>query len=239
MSIPTLLVACLLSDPGMEDSGSALAASEFGRAGVRAFDAAVLATADPKLDPAAPPFARASSESAFSYTFLEVGYVRTDLDLIDDDAEAFYARASIGFLEYFHVFGGVAHESTNFDDATVDAYEVGGGVQLPILSQFDVVGEAAWLYNYIDSDTLFDKDTNTGVELYGGARFMVLPWSGGGLELDGGYRYTDIDSLLSDKNTSAIEVGARVHFLSHLSIGATYAFIEDDRRLYADLRFSF
>ena len=239
MSIPTLLVAGLLSDTGLGDPGAALAASEFGRAGVRVFDAAVLAAADPKLDPASPPFARDSSESPFSYTFIEAGYARTRLDQIDDNSDAFFALASFGFLKYFHVFAGVERESTNFDDATVDAYEVGGGVQLPILPQLDVVGEAAWLYNYIDSDTLFDKDTNTGVELYGGARFMVLPWTDGGLELDGGYRYTEIDSLLSDKNTSAIEVGARVHFLRHLSIGATYAFIEDDRRLYADLRFSF
>lgn len=240
MSIAYLLAACLLTDPEPEATTSSLGASDLGRASVRVFDAAVLAAADPRLDPAALTYVRdGSNESELSYTFVEVGYARTRLDQIDDNSDAFYARASFAFLKYFQVIAGVERESTNFDNANVDTYEIGGGVHLPIMPQLDVVGEAAWLYDYIDSDTLFDKDNNSGVQLYGGARWLLFPWSGGGLEVNGGYRYTEIDSLLSDKNTSAIEVGARVHFLSHLSVGATYAFIEQDRRLYADLRFSF
>lgn len=233
MTIPVLLALGLLGDADPEQGTATL--QEF---------VSTLAMTDPRTDPRVDPFAEPAplggdDKTDFSYTWAEAGYATTKLDTANEYAHALFLRASIGFLSYFHVFGGVEREDTSFDNSRVDAYDVGGGVQIPILKSLDAVGEVSWLYNYIDSDHLFDKDTNTGVSLYAGGRWMPLDWSGGGLEIDGGYRYTDITSLLSDKVTNAIEVGARVHFLSHLSVGATYAFIEKDRELLVDLRFSF
>jgi opacity protein-like surface antigen len=238
--ISMLVSACLLGDPDPMAEPSALADSAIGRAAASSFDASAFAMAVPRVDPiATPDILGNDGKATFSYSYAEAGYEAMKLDEPDKTAHAIFVRASLGFLDYFHVFAAADRASTSFDNATADNYQVGGGVHLPILSRLDLIGEAAWLYDYIDSDHLFDKDTNTGVSLYAGARFMVLDWSGGGLELNGGYRYTDITSLLSDKVNSAIEVGARFHFLNHLSVGATYAFIDQDRSLAVDLRFSF
>lgn len=240
MSIPMLFAACLLGDPQPASDPASIADPPIEAAASPLFDAAAFAglKLPPEIVPGeAPP--KESDESRFSYTWAEAGYAATKLDAPNETAHTYFLRGSIGFLRFFHVFAGYERESTSFDNATLDAYDVGGGVQIPILSRLDVVGEVSWLYNYIDSDHLFNKDTNTGVSLYGGARFMPLDWSGGGLELDGGYRYTDQTSLLSDKVTNAVEVGARVHFLNFLSVGATYAFIEQDREFLVDVRVSF
>jgi len=240
MSIAILFAACLLADPEPEGSASILGASELGRASVRAFDAAVLAVADPSVDPAASTYTRDGSDAAaFSYDWVEMGYAVTQIHDISNHTDGFYWRGSIAFLDYFHVLAGIVREETSFDDATLDTYEIGGGVHLSVLPKLDVLGEASWLYNKIDSENLFSSDNNTGVSLYAGARFMVLDWSGGGLEADGGFRYTDINSLLSAKTTRSWEAGARAHFVNHISVGATYAYIEADQRFLFDVRFSF
>jgi hypothetical protein len=72
-----------------------------------------------------------------------------------------------------------------------------------------------------------------------GARWMPLPWDGGGLELDGGFRWIDLKGLLSDTQTSAWEVGARVHFLKMLSVGASYTFLEQDKQWGLNARVAF
>jgi len=46
-------------------------------------------------------------------------------------------------------------------------------------------------------------------------------------------------ALASDSVTSAWELGVRAHFIRFLSVGLSYAFIEDDRRTTLNVRFSF
>ena len=240
MAIPILLVAFLLADPDPDSTASILGASPFGQAGVRAFEASLLANADPLAAAKASPFAKADDKGAslLSYTYAEVGFSRTDVDVIDDDADALYVKGSFNFLKFFNVVAGAERADTDFDNITVDTYFVGAGAHFGILPQLDAVGEVTWIYDKLDSDT-FGSDSDTGYGVYLGGRWIALPWSGGGLEVDGGYRYTHVDALASDSVTSAWEVGARVHFIKFLSVGVTYAFIEDDRRATLNARFSF
>lgn len=236
MAIPILLVAFLLADPDPDGTASILGASPFGQAGVRAFESSLLA-ADPRA--AALPFAADDKgASLLSYTYAEVGYSRTDVDVIDDNSDAFYVKGSFNFLKFFNVVAGAERADTSFDNITVDTYFVGAGAHFGILPQLDAVGEVTWIYDKLDSDT-FGSDSDTGYGVYLGGRWIALPWSGGGLEVDGGYRYTHVDALASDSVTSAWELGARVHFIKFLSVGVTYAFIEDDRRVTLNARFSF
>ena len=74
---------------------------------------------------------------------------------------------------------------------------------------------------------------------FAGARWMPLPWDGGGLEANGGFRWIDQEAILSDDAVGAWELGARVHFLKLFSVGATYQFLEDDSRYGFDARVSF
>jgi hypothetical protein len=52
---------------------------------------------------------------------------------------------------------------------------------------------------------------------------MALDWDCGGLEVDAGYRWTDLDSVASDTITT-MGFGARP--LHQASVGVNYAFIE-------------
>ena len=69
---------------------------------------------------------------------------------------------------------------------------------------------------------------------------MALPWSGGGLELDGGVGYIDLTNMIaSSEHPMVYAAGARVHLLGHFSVGAAYERLDVDDRLVANLRFSF
>jgi len=189
------------------------------------------------LDPAARAalFATSADESTpadFSYTFLQLGYSVIDLDAIDDDADGLTGRASVGLFDFLYVFLDYANQTTDFQNSDSDSYGLGAGAHFSLAPKIDFVGEAAWLSNDIASDLGTLDESNTGWTAMLGARWMAMPWDGGGLELEGGYRWIDMKGLLSDEETSAWEVGARAHFLKHFSVGATYSFLEQDR-LYA------
>lgn len=246
MLIPTLLAACLLGEPEAKTNEQPLADPGSERATPVAFDASAWTGLVDPPDFVVPPdlvsrepLPRKSDETSFSYTYAEAGYSVTHLDALDHNAQAVYLNGSFAFLRFFHVIAGLERQETSFDNARLHQFDVGGGVQLPIIDQLDVVGELAYVYNEIDSDRVFNNDTNDGWMAYAGARFMVLPWSNGGLEVNAGFRYTVIDSLLSDRETAAWEFGARAHFLTHMSVGAKYAFMDDDRMAAVDFRFSF
>lgn len=182
-----------------------------------------------------------------SYTYIEAGYFSTNLDRFDDDTDAVQARVSIGLLDFLYVFGEYTAESldavqnaSSLGDVDNDAVAVGAGAHLELAPAFDLVGEAAWLYNDLQSDQLSNlDDTHNGWTAFAGARWLAVPWSGGGLELNGGARWTDQVTLLTDDEVNAWEAGARVHFLSALSLGARYIMQEDDSTWGVNLRLSF
>jgi len=245
MCIPALFATFLLGDPDPMTGEARLAGSEIGQAALLTFDASVYGDLALPPDLAAPPdpalrepAPRQPDESSFSYTYAEAGYSVTHLDRLDHDAQAIYLNGSIAFLKFFHVIAGVERQETSFDNFRLYQFDLGGGVHLPILERLDVVGELAYLVNAIDSDNT-SSETNEGWMGYAGVRFMPLTWDRGGLEIFGGFRYIVIDSLLSDRETASVEVGARGHFLEHLSVGAKAAFLEDDRMLAIDFRYSF
>jgi hypothetical protein len=182
-----------------------------------------------------------------SYTFVEAGYLSTDLDGFDDATDAVQARVSIGLFDFLYVFGEYTAESldavqnaSSLGDVDNDAVALGAGAHLELAPSFDLVGEAAWLYNDLQSDQLSNlDDTNNGWTAFAGARWLAVPWSGGGLELNGGVRWTDQVTLLTDDEVNAWEAGARVHILTALSVGARYIVQEDDSTWGVNLRLSF
>src|SRR5258706_1664948 len=186
-------------------------------------------------------YAASADEKApadFSYTFVQLGYAVTDLDAINDDAKGLTGRASIGLLGFLYVFLDYANQTTDFQNSDSDSFGLGAGAHFSLAPRFDLVGEAAWLSNDIASDLSTLDESNDGWTAMAGARWMPLPWAGGGLEFDGGYRWIDLKGLLSDEQTGAWEVGARAHFLKHLSVGANYSFLENDRQWGVNARLS-
>lgn len=177
--------------------------------------------------------------SDFSYTFLQLGYSSTQLDALDDDAKGLTGRASLGLFDFLYVFLDYANQTTDYQNTDADLYGLGAGAHFSVMPRLDLVGEAAWISNDIASDLSTLDESNDGWTAMAGARWMPLPWEGGGLELDGGYRWIDMQGLLSDEQTGAWEVGARFHFLKLFSIGAKYTFLEQDQQWGLDARVSF
>jgi len=213
---------------------------------------ALLAPVAEQPNPAAPALAFSAPELAalyvpaaddgefhFSYTFVQLGYSVTKLDKIDDDVKGLTGRASLGLLGFAYVFLDYANSTTNFNNTDSDLYGLGAGVHVAVQPHLDLVGEAAWLSNNISSDLSTLDESNDGWTALAGARMLAVPWEGGGLELNGGFRWIDLKGLLSDQKTGAWEVGARVHFLKMLSVGASYSFLEQDRQWGIDARVSF
>ncbi|MBI5431268.1 MAG: hypothetical protein HZA52_00375 [Planctomycetes bacterium] len=189
---------------------------------------------------AAAPTLVADADAPFSYTYLEVGAVSFDVDVIDDEADVHYGRASIELLGFLYVFGGHSNLSIDYQNTDTDLIELGAGAHVNVVPKLDLFGEVGWLYADVSSDLTALDDTTNGYEVFGGARWMVLPWSGGGLELNGGLGYVDLENQVSsDDKTTFWEVGVRVHVLEVPSVGATYSKLEDDDQVSAGVRLSF
>lgn len=193
------------------------------------------------------PAAQAKSGSPFSYTYIQIGYYSTDVDALDETADAVYGRASLGLFKFLYIFASYSAES--IDDAQTslgsvdvdnDATELGVGAFLNMTPKLDLVGEIAYVYDDISSDDVSNlDDSNDGWTAMAGARWMVLPWEGGGLELNGGFRWQDRQALTSEEEDGFWEAGARFHFLKLFSVGAGYQFSSDDERIGIDARLSF
>jgi hypothetical protein len=207
-------------------------------------------TLDAFMDPvpftATTPLVSAAAEedskrsSAFSYTYIEVGATRFNVDTIDDTADIYYGRASLNLLGFMYVFGEYQNQSVDFANTKTDRTELGVGAHFAIMPKLDLFGEVGWLYNNISSDVSNIDDTTNGYEALAGARWMVMDWSDGGLELNGKLGYIDLkNQLASDDSSSIWGLGARVHFLKHMSIGTEYAMQGSDDEVSLNARFSF
>lgn len=196
----------------------------------------------------APPAVRTLADDEFdmSYTFVELTYFSTDVDVIDESTDGYGARASLGLFDFLYGFIGYSNEELDFgsESADTDSFELGIGAHLDVRRGLDLIGEVSWIYDDLSSDTDLD-DSDSGYTLFAGARWMALARSRGGLEINGGFRWIDrasallSDSLDGDGTVGAWELGGRYHFLNHLSIGAGYQFLGDDGRWNANARFSF
>ncbi|MFT7485225.1 MAG: hypothetical protein ACI9F9_001072 [Candidatus Paceibacteria bacterium] len=195
--------------------------------------------AAPLMAPAQPGLLGGDFE--FSYTFLELGFYSTDVDLANETSDAYHGRASLGLLWLLYIYLDYAEESVEFMGADVDTdtLELGLGGHFGLGSRFDLVGEVGFLSDDSSSSLSQADGSETGYNAYLGGRWLALPTSTGGLELNGGYRYVDLESPLADDSLGAWEVGARFHFLSLFSIGADYSLREDDSRVGFNARVSF
>lgn len=176
----------------------------------------------------------------FSYTYAELGYIWGNPDDIDDDVDAFYLEGSLSLGKLFYIFGEYQNQETDFQNTDTDLWIFGAGAHFGVMPKLDLVGEAALLFSDVSSDQNSLDDSNFGWTAFGGARWMPLLWNRGGLEVNGGINYLDLDGTVAGDSTQwGFEVGARAHFLKLLSVGATYQILEDQDGFLANVRVSF
>lgn len=193
----------------------------------------------PVVAPTLAPAEEQADGPRLSYSFVEIGASRWNLDQIDDEADSYYGRASLGLFKFLYVFGGYENQSVDFQNTDTDLWSLGAGAHFDFSEDLSIFGDLAWLYNEIDSDVFDDSSNGTLLRL--GGRWMALRMGANtALELNGaGLWYSLDDSLLSEDDAAGFEAGARLHFIDFLSVGVAYTMIEDDDLASVNARFSF
>lgn len=184
----------------------------------------------------------AANPGLLSYTYVEVGAAKYNLDDAgdDDEVDIFYGRGSFSLLGFLYLFGEYSNQSADFGNTDTDQIALGAGAHFEVKSNLSLFGELGVLFNDVSSDIDELDDSETGYRLLGGARWLVMPWNEGGLELNGGIGTLSLDNRLgSDDDPFIWGIGARVHFIRFLSVGLGYDMVGDDDQLIGSLRFSF
>ncbi len=175
--------------------------------------------------------APAFGDEGFSYSFVELGYMNTEIDDLDVDGDGLGLRGSIEFTDRFHGFAGYSDLDLDFDVSTTQM-EVGVGMNWSLSPNVDVVGTVSYLNLEIDLPAPFGSGDDNAIALGGGLRGRV----GEQLELRGGLTYAEFDE---SGNDTAFNVGARYYFTKIFALGADIGFNEDGTSWTLGGRFDF
>jgi hypothetical protein len=183
-----------------------------------------------------------SHPDLLSYTYVEVGAAKYNLDDAgdDDEVDIYYGRGSLSLLSFLYLFGEYSNQSSDFGNTDTDPIVLGAGAHFGVQPNVSLYGELGVLFNDVSSDIDEIDDSETGYRLLGGARWLALPFTEGGVELDGHLGNLSVDNRLgSDDDPFLWGVGVRVHFIRFLSVGIGYDMVGDDDQLSGNVRFSF
>ncbi|AMN45691.1 hypothetical protein ACG33_00925 [Steroidobacter denitrificans] len=173
----------------------------------------------------------ASQADTMNYTYIELGYVDTEIDVgpNDLDGDGFALRGSLAVHENFFVFTG--YEDLDFErgvDSTT--FHLGGGARWPLGNKLDIVGRVAIVKSKVEFGS---RDQNDNGFLLGARlRGEVAPK----FELEGGFEYVDLDDLGND---TAIVLEGRYFFLDALAGGLTVQSTDDANTIGINLRYTF
>ncbi len=172
-----------------------------------------------------------SQAGTMDYTYVELGYVDTEIDVgpRDVDGDGFALRGSLAVHENFFVFA--EYQDLGFDfgiDAT--EFRVGAGVRWPLAPKLDIVGRAAIVRSEIEVGNNDQDDDGflLGVRLRG----EVAPK----FELEGGFDYVDLDDRGDD---TAIVLEGRYFFLEPLAGGLLLQIADDANTIGINVRYTF
>lgn len=171
----------------------------------------------------------AAGAEDMSYSYVEVGWVNTDLDDADESADGPGVRGSIGFGENFFAFAEYVSQEVEFlgVDVDVDQIAVGLGGHLDISDRTDLVGRVG----YVEAEAL-------GAEVDGylvsaGVRGQVTE----DFELEGHVIHTDLGSDGGDD--TGLAVAGRYFFTENFAAGAEYQFGDNADTWILGVRFAF
>jgi hypothetical protein len=160
----------------------------------------------------------ALADEAISYSYLEAGYVRTELDDFDVNGDGPGIRGSYALAK--HVHGFAAYSKQDFDfDISADQWAFGAGVNFSLAERLDVVGTLAYVGIKLDAPGIPSID-DSGVEIGAELRGRV----NNALELHGGVAYTNLNDSGDDTTGTA---GARVYVTKMFALAADASFNQD------------
>jgi hypothetical protein len=177
----------------------------------------------------------ALADDGFSYSYVELGWVNTDLDGLEGDG--FGLRGSMEFTPAFHAFAQLSDQDFDLGagiEAGGESLEVGVGYAWSMKPTVDIVGKFAYLTQEIDVSVAgfggsVDDD---GFGIGGYVRGRPLEQ----LELTGGLDFVDMDLGGSD---TYLSVGGRFFFTKMFAAGLDVRLNSDDTTYILGGRFNF
>lgn len=175
----------------------------------------------------------ALATDAFSYSYVELGWINSEIDDLNADGDGFGIRGSMEFTPALHAFA--SYSDQDFDvggtDVSGETLEIGAGYAWTLGPKLDVVGRL--LYSDVSVDVPgFGGASDSGIGVGGYLRGKPMDR----MELTGGLDLVDYDESGSD---TSFGIGARFFFTESFAAGADVSFNDDGTTYMLGGRFSF
>ena len=172
----------------------------------------------------------ALAQDGFSYSYVELGYVNTEIDDPDIDGDGFGLRGSLEVAPNLHVF--TEYSDLEFD-GNVDGstFELGGGLNWALAPNVDLIGTLSYVRAELDPPGPGDLDDD-GFALGLGLRGRVTDQ----IELTGRIEYVDLDDGGDDTGFGA---GVRYYFTRQLAVGLDVDLDDDATAWMIGARYDF
>jgi Outer membrane protein beta-barrel domain len=174
----------------------------------------------------------AASAEGPSYSFVEAGYIVTDIDDFDDEFDGFGLGGSFEFVENWFVYASYLDQSAEIFDVDVDStgFDVGFGYAFPLTETMDLYGKLG--YTEVEIEAFDESVDDDGYALGLGLRAIVIEQ----LELEGSINYVDLSDSGDD---TAFGLAARWYFLPQFALGLEGAFSDDANSYGVSARWEF
>jgi len=167
----------------------------------------------------------AFAASGPNYTFLEGGYRYIDVDDFDD-GDGIGIGGSLAATENVHLVA--EYDTVELDNnIDFDTVFVGGGLNLPLDADFDLVARLGYVSAEVDAG--FGDVDDDGLGLQGGFRFMATEV----FEVNAFIDYVDLDDSGDD---TSLNLGAVYNFTPQFALGGVATFSDDVNGLAVNFR---
>jgi hypothetical protein len=160
----------------------------------------------------------AMAEGGFDYSYVELGYMQTEIDDFDVDGDGFGLRGSLEVTDNFHVFATYANQDFDYDVSST-TFEVGAGYAWALNPNLDLVGSLSYVKAELEVPFFGDFDDD-GFALGAGVRGRPMDQ----LELTAGLKFTSFDEGGDD---TAVAGGARYFLTDAFAVGLDVEFDDD------------
>jgi hypothetical protein len=170
------------------------------------------------------------AEEGFNYSYLDLGYVKSELDDYNVNGDGYALRGSYEITPRVHAFAGYTDLDYDFG-VNATTMELGAGYAWPMSPTLDVIGTASYLHADVKASGLGSAD-DSGLGLGVGVRGRVLNV----VELTGGVQYVDFDK---SGNDTALNAGGRYYFTNRFAAGLDMSFDDAGTTWMLGGRYSF
>ena len=171
-------------------------------------------------------FPIAGLTDGFEYTFVEGGFVSSEIDVAgtDIDGDGIEIAGSYAFNEQVHFIAGYVDQGYDFG-IDITTISLGAGINHVLDEDWDFVGQLSYVSQ--DADAGGDNGDDSGLGLMGGVRGRIRS----DIEVDAGVNYIDVGG-----SDTELFVSGRYYIRETFSIGGGLTLDDGDTTLNTTVR---